>query len=458
MREAAANAMGQDGQIAQAIADVNVLVAEPAGIFNNEEDKPALLQAIIHPLNERAGLAARLINQTFLRDPKRSLSDQYEKVVEEGRQTLQEEKGDLLLWGYLEPEIQSVRWHFLSAEEGEANLGVPGIAESLLVPFVPEKGSLDVLYAAIFAATRSSQPTHAVKIGEHLLGAVEPLNKLAGSLSNRKTPMPAKVSAMGMAAVVMANIAQRSKELGWFTPAIKAFKIWEEVVEKDKTPIDWALVTNHYGWLYEEMANHTDDEQLVDHISRAITLFEQVSEVLNIELHPFEWAAVQLRIAGTCAKIGRKMSEPEYLQKAARYYKKATKVYNQYQYPLNWAENMSKMAKTMMLHGQLVKGAQSLEQAGVAYQAVLKVYDEEKYPAQWANTQNNLGATLFALAKRDPHTHAWLDHALSCFENARDYYTENGRPQLVHVIDKNIAKAKELKEDIQARYYTDFID
>ena len=436
-------------QLTQGVSDVTVLIAEPTGKFASDEAKEALLQGIIAPLSERPGLTLRTVSQSFARQTKGNMTEQFEVVVEKGRKLLEKEKADLLLWGQVELEIQSVRWYFLSAQSGEANLGVPSIAESLLVPFAPEQGSLDVLYASLFAATHSNHPSHAAKIGEHLLAAIDPLTKLPAGLSARKTPAPVKTSTLGMAAVVLSNIARRGQELGWFDPAIKTFNNWEDAIEKDKTPVDWALVKNHHGWLYEEMANHDNDDEALAHIEKAISIFEDVCSVFTQKAYPLEWAAVQLRIAGTCARTGRKQSEADYLQKAARYYKKSLDVYTQHGYPLNWADAMTRMAKTMMLHGQLMKGAQSLEKAGVAFQAVLKVYTEEKYPAQWASTQNNLGATLFALAKRDPNTPEWLNHALICFDGARRYYEEQGRTQMVHVIDKNITKAQSLKDQME---------
>ncbi len=433
-------------QLMHGVSDVTVLVAEPAGKFANDEAKNILLQSIIEPLNSRDGLSLRPIAKSFVRKSKGDLTEQFDEVLDKGRQLLEKERADLLLWGEVQLDLQSVRWYFLSAEQGEANLGVPGLAESILVPFAPEAPILDVLYAALFAATRPTHSTHAAKIGEYLLGAIDPLTKLPAGLSNRKTPAPAKTSVMGMCAVVLANIARRGEELGWFDPAIKAFETWEGLIEKDKSPLEWALVKNHHGWLFEEMAHHGDDKQALEHIENALKIFEEVCGVFNPRTYPLEWAAVQLRMAGTCARVGRTRSETDYLKKAAVYYKKAMEIYTQEAYPLNWADVMSRMAKTLMLHGQMVKGAQSLEQAGVAFQAVLKVYTEEKHPVLWASTQNNLGATLFGLAKRDANTPEWLDHALVCFQEARRYYEANGKTKLVHVIDKNIAKAQSLKE------------
>ncbi|GGF59519.1 hypothetical protein GCM10011332_11420 [Terasakiella brassicae] len=442
----------------QDIGDVHVLIAEPEGKFASDEAKEALLQGLVIPLNERVGLSARRTAHVFKRTNKGTLENQFEDVLRDGRALLQKEGADLLIWGKVEPELQSVRWYFLSGIVGNANLGMPGFAENLLVPFEPDMGSLDVLYAAIFAACVPSHPSQALKIGEHLLNAVDPLTRLPAGLSPRKTSQPVKVSTMGMCAVVLANIARRAKELGWFDPALKAFKTWEDLVEKDKTPQEWALVNNHYGWLFEEMAAHKDDKQAAEHIEQAIRHFEGVCTVFTPKSYPLEWAAVQMRIAGMCARMGRSLSEPDYLQKAARYFKKSLDVYTQKRYPLNWADAMSHMAKALMLHGQMVKGAQSLEQAGVAFQAVLKVYTPEKYPAQWANTQNNLGATLFALAKRDPSTVAWIEHALMCFNEARAYYAENGKVQLAHVIDKNILRAQSLKEQIEENIENDLLN
>lgn len=445
-------------QLLQGISDVNVLIAQPHGKFASDDAMEALLQSVLTPLGEKPGLSFRRINKSLKRATRGSLTDQFESVVKEGRNWLQAQQCDLLLWGEVELENQAVRWYFLSTKAGEANLGVPAHAESLLVPFEPEKGTLDVLYAAIFAATTPSHPSHALKIGEHLLGAIDPLTKLPAGLNNRKTTQVVKASTMGMCAVVLANIARRGEELGWFDPALKAFESWEGLIDKQKVPLEWALVKNHQGWLFEELATHEDDSLSVEHIEKAIETFEEVCTVFTQKDHPLEWAAVQMRIAGTCARIGRVMSEPDYLQKAARYYKKSMDVYTQTAYPLNWADTMSRMAKAMMLHGQLVKGAQSLEQAGVAFQAVLKVYTEEKYPALWASTHNNLGATLFALAKRDPSTPQWVEHALQCFIWAREYYHEQGKSKMVHVIDKNITKAENLRDQIEEELNNDLLN
>lgn len=457
MREGTAADDDAAALLMNGLNDVTVILANPVGAFPSEEVKVQTLQKIITPLNERAGLNVRFVEKSFAPLPNGTLDERYKIVVEKGQELLKEQDADLLMWGILDLPSQAVRWSFLPATAGETNLGTPSMVESLLVPLDPEPIVLDVLYATLFAATQPSHPTQAMKIGEHLLKAVTPLTKMSVSFKPRLTTPEAKVSVMGMGAVVLANIARRAKELDWFNPAMQAFDLWLEIVEKDKTPLDWALVQNHHGWLYEEMANHDDDMNQLDHIEKSLTIFNDVCTVFTQGNYPFEWAAVQMRMAGTCARIGRQTTDSEYLQRAMRYYKQSQKIYTQYTYPLNWADSVTKMAKVMMLHGQMVKGAQSLEQAGVAFQTVLKVYEEEKYPAQWASTQNNLGATLFALAKRDPSTPEWLNHALMCFQNARGYYEEQRKNQLVHVIDKNIAKAQELKSEIETRMHNDLL-
>jgi len=438
--------------------DVTVLLANPLGAFADDNAKVQALQQIIAPLSERAGVTIRFVEKSFAPQPNGTIEERYAPLVEKGRALLKEEDADLLMWGILESQSQAIRWSFLSAIAGGANLGTPSMVESMLVPFEPEPIVLDVLFATLFAATQPHHPTQAMKIGEHLLKAVDPLTKISTAFKPRLTSPEVKVSVMGMGAVVLANIARRAKDLDWYGPARQVFDTWENLVEKDKTPLDWALVKNHHGWLFEELANQADEADVLEHIEKSLSIFNDVCSVFTQGNYPQEWAAVQMRMAGTCARIGRQRTDPDYLQRAMRLYKQSQKVYNQHVYPLNWADSMTKMARVMMLHGQMVKGAQSLEQAGVAFQAALKVYEEDKYPAQWASTQNNLGATLFALAKRDPRTPEWLVHALMCFQNARGYYEEQRKNQLVHVIDKNIAKAQELKDDIETRLRNDLLN
>lgn len=430
------------------IADVSVLIADPAGNFAHEDAKGILLQNILAPLNQRPGLRIFTLNKSLTHKGKGDLSERFGDTLQLGREYLEERKADLLIWGTVEADLQAVRWYFLSAQVAPQELGMPDSAENILIPFEPEEAVLSVFYAAIFASTVPSHPTHAFKIGEHLLGAIEPLTKLPLGLSPRKTTGPVKASVMGMSAVILANIARRGDGLGWFEPALKAFEAWGTLIDKKTDSLEWALVHTHHAWLYDQLASRDEDEQAIEHLETATKYFKQVCEVFTQKEFPTQWAMIQIRIATGYARMGKMHSEPEYLQKAARFYKYSQEVFTQTNHTLYWADVMTKMAKILLLHGQMVKGAQSLEQAGVAFQAALKVYTPERYPAQWANTQNNLGATLFALAKRDPQTHEWLDHAINCFHDARGYFEENNKAHMVHIIDKNIIKAQHLREQI----------
>lgn len=445
-------------QIMSGLADVTILMADPDGVFASEDAKDILLNGLMEPLNQRPGVNIYRLKEVLKHKTRGDLDARFSKAAETGREWLIEKKADLLIWGKVEIDLQAVRWYFLSANESPQDLGIPSVAQNILVPFDPEEAVLSVFYAAIFAATVPGHPSHAFKIGEHLLGAVEPLTKLPAGLTQRKTPGAAKASIMGMTAVVLANIARRGDGLGWFDPALKAFETWETLIDKKKDPIEWALVRSHHAWLYDQMASHDEDEQAIEHIETATKHFKQVCEVFTQKSFPTEWAMVQIRIASGYARMGKMHSEPDYLQKAARFYKYAQEVFTYQTHVMYWADLMTKMAKILLLHGQMVRGAQSLEQAGVAFQAALKVYSYEKYPALWANTQNNLGATLFALAKRDPSTHEWLDHAINCFHDARGYYEENNKAQMVHVIDKNIVKAHRLRDQIHANMENDLLN
>jgi tetratricopeptide (TPR) repeat protein len=446
------------GHIMSGLADVTVLLADPDGVFASEEAKDLLLKSVIEPLNQRPGVNIYRYPKTLKPKIKGDLKTRFAEVAETGREWLIEQKADLLIWGKVEVDLQAVRWYFLSRKDMPQDLGMPDMAENILVPFDAEEAVMAVFYAAIFAATVPEHPSHAFKIGEHLLGAVEPLTKLPAGLTQRKTIGPVKASVMGMAAVVLSNIARRGDGLGWFDPALKAFQSWDEFVDRKSDPIEWALVRIHHAWLYDQLAGRDDDELALEHIETATKYFKQVCEVFTQKDFPHEWAMVQIRIATGYARVGKMHSEPEYLQKAARFYKYAQEVFTYAKHTMYWADLMCKMAKILLLHGQMVRGAQSLEQAGVAFQAALKVYTYEKYPALWANTQNNLGATLFALAKRDPSTHEWLDHAINCFHDARSYYDENNKAQMVHVIDKNIVKAHRLRDQIRENMTNDLLN
>lgn len=453
-----ANPLHNQAQIMSGFADVTVLIADPEGVFASEDAKNILLQNIVEPLNQRPGLNIYRINQVLRPKTNGDLATRFSQAGLTGRELLVEKKADLLIWGKVEVDLQAVRWYFLSAKDSPQDLGIPHIAENILVPFDAEEAVMSVFYAAIFAATIPNHPSHAFKIGEYLLGAVDPLTKLPASLTQRKTSGIVKASIMGMTAVILSNISRRGDGLGWFDPALKAFEAWEGFIDKKKSPIDWALVRTHHAWLYDQLASRSEDEQAIEHIETATKYFKQVCEVFTQKDFSTEWAMVQLRIATGYARMGKMHNEPEYLQKSARFYKYAQEVFTQSSHMMYWADIMTKMAKVLLLHGQMVKGAQSLEQAGVAFQAALKVYDYERYPAQWANTQNNLGATLFALAKRDPSTHEWLDHAINCFHDARGYYEENNKAQMVHVIDKNLVKANKLRDHFDDEMKNDLLN
>ena len=88
-------------------------------------------------------------------------------------------------------------------------------------------------------------------------------------------------------------------------------------------------------------------------------------------------------------------------------------------------------------------GDAALEQDVSEFRNAMKIHKRDKTPILWAQTANNLGATCFALAKRNSQS-SLLREASDCFEGATEIYRQQGIPKQVQVIEKNLHRVKRL--------------
>jgi hypothetical protein len=91
--------------------------------------------------------------------------------------------------------------------------------------------------------------------------------------------------------------------------------------------------------------------------------------------------------------------------------------------------------------GESLSDNTMLENAIISFDQALNVRKREIVVVQWAQTTNNMGAAAFALAKRTEDK-ALMQQAVYAFEGAMTVYRDIGQEQRVHIIEKNLKKAR----------------
>ena len=98
----------------------------------------------------------------------------------------------------------------------------------------------------------------------------------------------------------------------------------------------------------------------------------------------------------------------------------------------------------MLALGTQVAGTEALERSVKSFREALEVRRQDAAPLLWAQTANNLGAASFALFRRNNNP-ALLEEAIDRFEGARAIYSRFRQHRTVAVIEKNLARARELQ-------------
>lgn len=366
--------------------------------------------------------------------------EQLFQAAEEGVAWLQEESGDLLIWGEVDKDGERLTLRLLPLPGGDTDTdSLPGFGETLEIPAGFDDAFDALIKAAVIATFGPTFKGARTELGEVLGGYLEQIQALIESLppglSYEQEVSVLKV--IGNLFVAHSNMGGGAKQL---SPAVQAYKEAEKRVVKETHPLVWARIQNNLAAV--QLARGQKEKEAKYLRSAALT-YSTIAAHLSASAHINDWAGAQTNLAKTLYILAGAEAKPAYMERAVEAYEAVLGVYDQTRMPGRWAEVTNQYGVLLLAMGEEMGGREALEKAVDKFRAVMKVHNRERTPLLWAKTANNLGAACFALAKRNSQN-SLLREASDCFEGATDIYREQGMAKQAQVIEKNMHRVQRL--------------
>lgn len=363
-------------------------------------------------------------------------------VQEQGRNLLQDEGGDLLIWGEMEDMGTVARLHFLTqtaSQDGQP--GTFGMVDTLdlPVPLPDEAGATvrAVALAALLPVGPGSRKTLAERLVAHLKDAAAVLHKL---------PEDAPAECRIMIENALGNAFATNYRFGAkkaYADAMQHYEAAEQLIDAQSDPVMWAVVNTHLGLLQEADAkNNRNAESLLAAIKR----YEGVASTLSRDAHASDWALAHMRRAMAYYKLAsvQPAQAQPHLKTSASAFEEALTVYDRGSMPERWAEVMNHYGVAQMALGGHGRANEILQQSITTFRKALEVRKRDTQPLMWAQTANNLGAACFALAKQTEEEYL-LEEAAYYFQGAAQIYRKTrGQKKRADIIAKNLSRVQQM--------------
>ncbi|WNK00347.1 tetratricopeptide repeat protein [Thalassospiraceae bacterium LMO-JJ14] len=361
---------------------------------------------------------------------------------EEGRNWLEEESADLLIWGDMEELGTVARLHFLalgSVQDGQP--GTFGMTDTLdlPVPLPDDAGAIvrAATLAALLPVSRGARRTLAEQLVTHLGDAGKILDNLPKDMP--QDCLIAIHNTLGNAYATSFRFGNKKA----LSDAMQHYEAADKLIDPQKIPITWAVINTHLG-LVQEAAAKVD--RSADTLMNAIKRYDGVAKTLSRDTHGNDWALAHMRRAMAYYKLAQlqPVQAQAHLKTSAGAFEEALTVYDRSKSPNRWAEVMNHYGVAQMALGGHGKAEAILQQSIVTFRKALEVRKRETQPVLWAQTANNLGAACFALAKQTKEEYL-LEEAAYYFQGAVQIYRKaRGQKKKAEVIAKNLMRVQQL--------------
>lgn len=429
---------------------VNVLVAA----MNGDSADGAASLALFKLLDSKSALKVKPMPRPFQLDV---LDDPglLAAVVTNTRHAVAEENADLLVWGDVTKEGYRLRISTASLPDEERPASF-GPMTRLELPLKLEEPQLNMLYAAVLAATEPSTQVQRAGLRRLLPLAAIPLEAIAAKPPVAWT-MPQQRTAQllhGLVCSVCAQVVVPSQSAEWFQKAINAFSAAEKRLNPRLDPAwEGALIHKHMATVLTARGERLK-ERAPEFLEEAVKQWRAAAENISKATMPQEWAATQMRLGNTLYRLDLLTGDTELLREALQCLQAAAQIHTRAESPQRWAEIMHTIAQVLEVYGDQLKSPEVLKRAIEACQSVLEVRSRERWPLAWAATRNTLGSALFLL---DRHS-GGIDHLLQAMDvlsEALEVFTSHGAKGPAQVAARNLAHVKKLAEDRKARQIID---
>ncbi|CBN57226.1 MULTISPECIES: AAA family ATPase [Kamptonema] len=220
------------------------------------------------------------------------------------------------------------------------------------------------------------------------------------------------------------------------TKAISCYQMALKVYTRADFAEDWANIQKNLGLAYFKKI--TGDQ--TKNINTAIDYYESALEVYTFDKFPEEWAATHKHLGEAYFKKNR-------WNAAIAYYNQALVVYTRDDFPESWANIQNNLGDAYF---EKFTGNQdeniddeNIDAAISCYQNALEFFTHADFPESWAKSQNNLGDAYFkkSMGKRYEN----IDAAITCYKLALKVYTYADFPGSWAKIKNNLETAYEEK-------------
>ena len=356
-----------------------------------------------------------------------------------GRQWLNRDNADLLIWGDVNEVGTVIHLRFVT-QIGDADYaGGFLISDRLAVPTNFSSDFKKLIYVVSVAAVMPRTESQRLLIKPLLLPALE-----AAQQTRQEPPHELSIQDQNTIQVCYGNvtalIGYYMSDTSWLSSAANVYQEVLESIPKDTDPIAWGNVQYHLCRIRQALGEKTNDAEILE---KTIDGFKEISEIFSFEFFPREWANVQCRLGNALYRLDAINGETTLLKSAVVAYQSALRVFSKAQTPLKWSELKHNVGQSLQVWGDLTRNTKILERAVLSCQEALQVRSRLETPILWAATQNNLGSALYLLGRLTQDSEH-LEGAAEAFGRALEIYETFGAARLSRIATKNMDKAENL--------------
>lgn len=431
----------------------------PGGVQRDRPDLAVIVSVIDGPNAEELqsriadallkceGISVSRVNKIVRPAHGREGIDGLMSAAEQGRDILQKERAEVLIWGEVEGTGRRVSLRFLAASPPpDGRPGSIGLGDSLEIPSRIPAEYDDLLIGVCLAAPGAIREAIRERMKRLLKDYAERAEALVETLPGNLEGDP-RGSVIAAAGNIIASAGRLNQEDRMYRRAIELYSEAHGSLGRDTPGTRIALMQSHRATTLMALAQSTDDNSL---IADAVEAYQAAAGALQRGRHSQDWALAHMRLGLTIYKQALVTGRAKLMRSAVEALEKSLLVFTKVSSPGKWAEIMNHIGVVMTALGEELTNDTTLERAILVFKEALEVRERDVVPTLWAQTTNNLGAAAFALGKRRANT-GLLEQATIAFTGAMEVYRETGEMRRVSVIEKNLERVQEEAKQIAAR-------
>lgn len=412
---------------------VRVLVARLDG-----DEGGRVRKLITGALEDRDGITVKPLREVLGLSGPGGKSRQFAEAGKRGRQWLEQEEGQVLVWGEVLKHGRLVRLHFLTpSAEDEYRPGGFSLGDWLDLPTDLGPALSDLFYGITLAASLP-RSEGLCQILYHVLPRTLKAAYEQGYIPDKGLDPEVEGSlaaAYGNAAAVAGYYDSRGD---WYAAAITAYRRALKLLPHKSMPVEWAITQRH---LAIALAARGERLGQSDDFRDAVDAFDSALEVFTRDSMPKSWAGLMNRKGVALYRIGQIDSVVGPLKEGFGAYQAALQVLTREDAPERWAEVMNNLGQLLQLMGALMRRPSMIKGAVDSCLAALEVRQRNRFPLLWASSQNNLGSALFLLGRATNDTRH-LQQAVAAFSGALEVYREEGALAMIRITENNLHRVE----------------